>query len=449
MFRSAANTAFLSIVNKNNKYLKGILVLVCCALTAFPVMGQIPSLPIDFDDAATVYDLQSFGGANAVLGFDPTDASNQVVAITKPPGSECFGGTTIGGGPTTCLDTAIPFAAGSTTITVDVFSPVAGAPILLKVEDCANGGISSEIIVLTTAANTWETLTFDLSMGCPSPVNFANVYDKITVFPNFTCTPDACGAVNPGAGSAFSTDPFYIDNIILLPPALELPLDFENTALDFGLTSFGGASGVLGVDPMDATNSVLCVTKPPGSECFGGTTIGGGTACLDTPISFAAGSTTISVDVFSPVAGAPILLKVEDCTNGGISSEIIVLTTAVNTWETLSFDLSMGCPNPVNFANTYNRITIFPNFTCTPDACGVPNPGAGSAFSNDAFYFDNIMLTTNPALPGITCTGNVPIENLANGMDYTITSDAAGNVDITVTVVDNPCLLYTSPSPRD
>ncbi len=39
------------------------------------------------------------------------------------------------------------------------------------------------------------------------------------------------------------------------------------------------------------------------------------------------------------------------------------------------------------------------------------------------------------------CTGNVPIQNLANGMDYTITVGAGGTVNITVRVVDNPAGL--------
>lgn len=37
-----------------------------------------------------------------------------------------------------------------------------------------------------------------------------------------------------------------------------------------------------------------------------------------------------------------------------------------------------------------------------------------------------------------SCSGNVDIDNLANGMDYTITVQSNGDVDVTVTVVDNP-----------
>jgi len=201
---------------------------------------------------------------------------------------------------------------------------------------------------------------------------------------------------------------------------------------------------MLSDDPTDSTNQVLSITKPAGSECWGGTTIGGGPNCFATPIAFAAGMTTINVDVYSPFAGAPILVKVEDCNVGSISSEVLVLTTAANTWETLSFDLSNGCANPVDFANTYSKLSIFPAYLCDPDACGVANPGAGTALTTDAYYFDNLVLTANPPPPppmGVTCTGNVPIQNLANGMDYTIVSDANGNVDITVTVVDNPAGL--------
>ena len=47
-----------------------------------------------------------------------------------------------------------------------------------------------------------------------------------------------------------------------------------------------------------------------------------------------------------------------------------------------------------------------------------------------------VELATYTAPINSTCTGNVPIQNLANGMDYTITVGAGGAVDITVTVVD-------------
>ena len=47
-----------------------------------------------------------------------------------------------------------------------------------------------------------------------------------------------------------------------------------------------------------------------------------------------------------------------------------------------------------------------------------------------------LTFSVNMAFGQDPCTGNVPIENLANGMDYTIVSGPDGNVMVTVTVVD-------------
>ncbi len=52
-----------------------------------------------------------------------------------------------------------------------------------------------------------------------------------------------------------------------------------------------------------------------------------------------------------------------------------------------------------------------------------------------------VELETYTASINSTCSGNVPIQNLANGMDYTITVGAGGAVNITVRVVDNPAGL--------
>lgn len=403
MLWSSLNRGSKSFANKNSKYLKGFLVLVCAALTAFPAMSQgQPDFPINFDDAAINYELADFGGTTSSIVADPMDATNMVVSIVKPAGSECWAGTTTGDG---CLVNPIPFSTGNTSVTVDVLSPAVGVPFLVKVENCGNGGISSEIIVLTTVANAWETLTFDLANGCPNPIDLNSTYSKISVFPIFTCGNDACGLPNPGAGAMMDDMPFYIDNVMmapLVPQALDLPITFDNPAVTYALENFGGINSVVGADPLDPNNAVVCAIKDVGSECWAGTTVGPGPDCLANPIPFAPGSMLMSVDVFSPVVGAPFLLKVEDCSNGGISSELLAFTTVANAWETLTFDFSNGCPAAPNLMNTYDKLSVFPMFVCGVDACGVANPGAGLPLSGSSFYFDNIMMAEIPTTAPIT-----------------------------------------------
>ena len=47
-------------------------------------------------------------------------------------------------------------------MTVRVRAPAAGIPVLFKIEN-ADQSVFSEVTVNTTAADTWETLTFDFS----------------------------------------------------------------------------------------------------------------------------------------------------------------------------------------------------------------------------------------------------------------------------------------------
>ncbi len=383
-------------------------------------------IPLDFDDPTLTYNLAPFGAnMSAVLGADPTDPNNQVVCMTKTAGADCWSGVTIGGpAPDFCLDNPIPFAPGNMTFYVDVYSPVAGAPFVLKVENCANSTISSEVLALTTIANGWETLIFDFSTGCAAPPDLNNTYSKVIVFPQFTCNPDACGNTNPGANAPFTTESYYVDNISMTPPPLgppALPITFGDPFTDYELAPFGAnVTAVIGADPTDPANEVLCVTKNPAPDCWGGVTVGA--SCLDAPIDFSTGS-AITVDVYSPVAGAPMLLKVEDCTNGAIASEVLVLTTVSNAWETLTFDFAAsGCPAGPNTANTYDKISIFPQFTCTPDACGDANPGSGAPSSTLPYYFDNFEFVIAPPPP----SPDLPLITFDDpGVDYNL-SDFGG-----------------------
>jgi len=57
-----------------------------------------------------------------------------------------------------------------------VWSPVAGSNVLVKLEDKTNSGINVEVAAVTTAANTWEELTFNFAAG------ESGKHDKIVLF---------------------------------------------------------------------------------------------------------------------------------------------------------------------------------------------------------------------------------------------------------------------------
>ncbi|MFT5132881.1 MAG: beta-glucanase (GH16 family), partial [Gammaproteobacteria bacterium] len=122
-------------------------------------LAQI-DLPVDFEGETTNYGLIDFGGAASSPIADPTGVTNTVVQTIKNVGAETFAGTVIGNG--SGFANPIPFVAGSTLMNVRVFAPAAGIPVLLKVEN-ADASTFAEVVVNTTAANAWETLTFDFS----------------------------------------------------------------------------------------------------------------------------------------------------------------------------------------------------------------------------------------------------------------------------------------------
>ena len=150
-------------------------------------------LPVTFDDPTVNYSTIDFGGTMSSVVVDPTNAANMVVQTEKTAGAQTWAGTTLAipgpGGPN--VDTGflnpIPFVAGSTTMTVRVWSTGPGLPVRLKVEQQTNNTITCETEALTTATGAWETLTFDFSneAGGTAALNLANTYNMASLFYNF------------------------------------------------------------------------------------------------------------------------------------------------------------------------------------------------------------------------------------------------------------------------
>lgn len=166
-----------------------------------PVLKQM-DLPVTFDDPTVDYSFVDFGGNVSTLVADPTNSANTVMRSVKTSGAATYAGTTLGNG------FAHPIALSPTKLkmTVMVYSPAVGIDVKLKLDNHlnANTGLSVETDVLTTKANQWETLTFDLSKNSTgtNPYNPANTYDLATIFFDFG---------NNGTGATY-----YWDNVILL-----------------------------------------------------------------------------------------------------------------------------------------------------------------------------------------------------------------------------------------
>ena len=304
------------------------------------------TLPVDFESTTINYDFGNFGGGLLEL-IDNPDASgintSPKVARMIKNAPEPFGGS--------FMDLAAPIDFSvNTSFKMNVWAPAVGTTVLLKVENLADPGIFFEQTATTSTAMAWEELSFDFSA-----IDASQDYQRIVViFDNGTV----------GDGSAAFT--YFIDDIRLemgsSAPRPDLPITFEDSEVDYNLTDFGGNVSSLVTDPTDPTNLVGQAIKTDGAETWAGTTISD--AGLENAIPFSASETQMTVRVWSPDAGVPIRVKVEDATDPTISVETEAITTVSAAWETLEFDFSNEAPGTavINLASNYDKISIFFNF---------------------------------------------------------------------------------------
>ncbi len=371
-----------------------------------PLLSQI-DLPITFDVATVDYTMTDFGNNSTVVGPDPGNASNNVGITTKGVNAQSWAGTTVSTG--LGLANPVPFTANASLVSVRIWSPDAGIPIRLKVEDHTNNTITCETETMTTVAGAWDTLIFDFSneVNGTAVLNLGNTYDLMSIFFNF-------GTDGATAGSKT----YYFDNVMFGAPAIplnqiDLPITFEGSTTDYTMTDFGANVSQVIVDPTNATNHVSETTKGITAPIWSGTTISTPMG-LASAIPFTANDTRMSVRVWSPDAGIQIRLKAEDHTNPTRSVETEVTSTVAAGWETLVFDFSNEAPGTaaLNLTFTFDMVSIFFNF-------GVDGATAGSK----TYYFDDVMFGA-PANP--LAQIDLPITFEDTLVDYTMT-DFGGN----------------------
>ncbi|MEJ2604992.1 MAG: hypothetical protein P8172_17255, partial [Gammaproteobacteria bacterium] len=303
---------------------------------AFGADASVPEkvLPVTFDDPDAEYVFGDFGNAFTGLAADPTNPNNTVASTVKSEGAETFAGTVIPDG--NGFASPIPFAEGDTTINVRVYSPAAGIPVLFKVET-EDPNIFAEVTVNTTVADEWETLSFDLATG---GLDVSQTYVQAIIFFDF-------GQVGDGST-------YLWDDVTLGPLTVKLPVTFDDPNVAYTLFDFGNAFTDLIVDPTDAGNTVASTLKSNGAETFAGTVVAG----FGSPLPFQAGQTSMSVRVYSPAAGIPVLFKVE-AADPNIFAEVTASTTVANAWETMTFDLADG---GLDVSQAYIQAIIFFDF---------------------------------------------------------------------------------------
>ncbi|GAB5400810.1 MAG: hypothetical protein Aureis2KO_23950 [Aureisphaera sp.] len=353
-------------------------------------LGTPPaSLPFTFEGGQTLT-FNDFNGSvtQAIANPDATGVNTSAnVAENTVPGNAAFAGVNI----PVAVDISIQKG-----FIMDVWSPLANTPVLLKLENSVTG-VNVERQANTSAVGAWEELTFDFS------TEGALTFDSVTVFMNFNM-------VDP------NTQVYFWDNLEQFDigaTVVQLPFDFESTPPVFN--DFNGsftqvipnpdASGV-NPSPNVAENTV------PANAAFAGVNIG---VTTDVDITTDKG---FRMDVWSPLANTPILLKLENSTTG-VNVEREVIMTTSNAWEELTFDFS------TEGALTFNSITVFMNFNMVDP-------------STQVYYWDNLEQFNFPATLPIDFEGNQPPLNDFNGSaTQVIANPDASGVNTSANVAEN------------
>lgn len=284
------------------------------------------------------------------------------------------------------IDGTIDFSTG-TIFELKVHSPIA-CEILFKLESA--GGDFMEIGANVTTVNEWTQLSYDFT-GAES-----GLYNKLVIFFDFSSTTD---------------NTFYFDDVtgpdyVAGPDGdqVDLPVTFNDDNVLYTLTDFGGNDSEIVVDPTDATNMVAQTLKTEGAEIWAGTTVGGNDG-FASPIPFAEGSTIMTVAVWSPTAGIPVRLKVEDAADATKSVETEAITTMSEAWETLEFDFSNEVEGTaeIDFSYTYNKASIFFNFGSN---------GTGLTYFWDDMYFYDPTGINNSKVETLNVYPNPATENI-------------------------------------
>lgn len=332
------------------------------------VIGYTQSLPIDFESSITTADFINFDGGTATVMASPQSSgintSAKVAQIVRNGGQVWAGSKLVMAGN-------LDFST-SGIITMKVFTAApAGIIVKMKLEN-SNG--SAEADAPTTISNQWETMSWNFS-GQPA------IYNTLVFMFDFG---------NLGNGSASST--FLFDDIqqVYTGAQIDLPVNFEGTTTNYSTTDFGGNVSSLVVDPTNAANTVVKVIKTIGAATWAGTTI-------STPAGFATNiplSLTASkmvVRVWSPDAGTPIRLKVEDSNDPTHTCETQVNTTVAAGWENLVFDFLNQAPGTellsvgLSMGWHYNMASIFFNFDTD-----------GATAGEKTYYFDDVVFGEVP-----------------------------------------------------
>ena len=179
------------------------------------------------------------------------------------------------------------------------------------------------------------------------------------------------------SGGAATTE--YIEVITITNPLL-MPIDFEDSTLNYSFVDFGNAQSTVIPNP-DPSGINTSATVGQSFKFNGSETWAGSFLTIDEPVDFSS-LNNIAVDVWTSEFGEVVKLKLENSANPDINTEVDMTTSVNQGWETLIYDFSAS-----DLSQDYDRIVIFFDF--------------GNVGDDTSYYFDNIRLSL-PAVSNFT-----------------------------------------------
>lgn len=251
------------------------------------------------------------------------------------------------------IETTVPVTATRRLLTAQVYSPLAGIPIAMKLEGPA-GANSGDVQANEAVVAGWQTLTWTFAGGLAS-----QSFNKLVLLPRL-------GTVDPAPGQAYYFDNLSLGDVAALPVTGTVLANFDD--LSPTAVGFDGAEG----------SSVEAGPAGGGSgRSFRVLRFGGQTYALgvvEVAVPFTATRRSLSAQVYSPLAGIPMVLKIEGA--GGLTTpEVPANEAVVAGWQTLTWTFTSANPSL-----SYTKIVLLPRLGTVDQPPG------------QAYYFDNITL---------------------------------------------------------
>ena len=253
------------------------------------------------------------------------------------------------------IETVVPITATRRTLSAQVHSPAAGVRMVIKLENAANPGINSgEVAANEAVVAGWQTLTWTFSGADP-----AQSYGKIVLLPNL-------GTVDAPPGRSYFFDAITLTEATPPPTSGTVLANFDDLSPPvFGFEGADGSAIETGPAGGGAGRSFKVLRS--GGQDFA-------LGIVETTVPITASRRTVSAQVYSPLAGIPMVLKIEG-PNGANSGNVTANETVVVGWQTLTWTFSGVDPSL-----TFNKIVLLPRL------------GTVDAAPGRAYYFDTITL---------------------------------------------------------